>query len=318
VSDLRHYYRRVVLKKSQDGAIAASLFLAVILFGANNTGVKFMVAFWPPIALGSSRFFLAGLVLLAILRWTRLFGTSQALSPELKRRLWWRTGSSLALYIVAFNWSLRLTAVSHVALYMGAAPVWALVWEGPPRRSWKSVQRYGAAMLAFAGVLTLLWPILWHARAGWSGEILGLAASVLWTNFGRQCRAIGRDLSGAELTGQTFWRAAVLLSPWVLVELASTRLVWRWDLAFIQLFSILGGGVVAFALWSNALRHWKTSQVYLFNNLVPISTMAWAHFCLNEPMTETFWLAMSLIAAGVFLGQTNWQKLFGPCWVPAE
>ena len=310
--------RLVVEKKSHDFAIAGSLLLTVILFGANNTGIKFMVGFWPPITLGLTRFLLAGLILLGLLRWTRLVGASQPLADDLKRRLWWRTGLSMALYVVAFNWAVRLTAVSHVALYLGAAPVWALVWEGRPRKSWKSAQRYSAAALAFAGVLTLFWPILWHARVGWFGEIVGLASSILWTNFGRQCRAVGRDLPGAQLSGETFWRAAVLLTPLSLAELFAAPLVWRWDVALIQLYSILGGGVVAFALWTNALRHWKTSQVYLFNNLVPISTMTWAHFCLGEPITETFWLAMTLIGSGVLLGQANWQKLFGPRWVPAE
>lgn len=305
-------------KKSQDTTIAAGLLVSVICFGANNTGIKFMVAFWPPIAIGSSRFLLSGLLLLAMVRWTPFFGAPIPLSPEVRRRLWWRTGLGMALYVIAFNWSLRLTAVSHVALYLGAAPVWALVWEGRPRKSWKSVQRYSAAALAFAGVLSLLWPILWHGRVGWLGEILGLSSSVLWTNFGRQCRAIGRDLPAAELAGQTFWRTALLLAPLAVVELFSARLVWRWDGAFVQLFSIIGGGVVAFVLWNNALRYWKTSQVYLFNNLVPITTMTWAHFCLKEPITRTFWISMALIGTGVFLGQANWQKLFGPRWLPAE
>ena len=49
----------------------------------------------------------------------------------------------------------------------------------------------------------------------------------------------------------------------------------------------------------------------LFNNLIPLSTMTWAHFFLHEPVTPTFWAAMVLIVAGVVLGQANWTKLFG-------
>ena len=76
--------------------------------------------------------------------------------------------------------------------------------------------------------------------------------------------------------------------------------------------------MLAFALWNNALRHWKTSQVYLFNNLVPVSTMTWAHFCLDEPFTRTFWAAMLLIGTGVLIGQANLQKIFGARWLPSE
>ncbi len=44
----------------------------------------------------------------------------------------------------------------------------------------------------------------------------------------------------------------------------------------------------------------------LFNNLIPLSTMTWAHFWLGEPVTHTFWTAMALIVAGVALGQMKW------------
>jgi drug/metabolite transporter (DMT)-like permease len=217
---------------------------------------------------------------------------------------------SLAVYIAAFNWALKLTALSHVALYLGAAPVWALLWEERPRKSWKSAQRYGAAALAFCGVLVLLLPLLRtsHARSI-LGELLGLACGGLWTNYGVQCRALGRDLSGAEISAHTFVRAGLLLAPLAMIELSSAPIPWRPDLVLIQLFCVLGGGVAAFVLWNNALRHWKVSQVYLFNNFIPLSNMAWASACLGEPITGTFWVSMLLIAAGVFAGQVNWSRV---------
>jgi drug/metabolite transporter (DMT)-like permease len=257
-------------------------------------------------------------VFLALLRWTRLFGRSSALSAELKGRLWYRGGLSLAAYIVAFNWALKLTALSHVALYLGAAPVWALLWEAPPQWNWRSAQRYAAAALALGGVLMLFLPMLGQSSGRLSGEILGLACSILWTNFGVQCRGLGRDLTGAEISAHTFWRAGVLLAPLALAEVATTGLPWRASLVWAQLFCVLGGGVVAFALWNGALRHWKTSRVYLFNNLIPISNMAWAHACLGEPVTSTFWFAMTLIAAGLLLGEARWEKVFGALWPPSD
>lgn len=235
--------------------------MSVFLFGANNTGVKYMMRDWPPVTVGTTRFFLVAALLMALQRWTPLFGGTHPLTPELKRRLWRGSGLIMAVYIVAFNGSLKLTDVSHVAVYLGAAPVWALLWEGQPERHWKSAQRYGAAALAFSGVLVLLWPVLRHGSAKLPGEFLGLSASVLWAAFGRQCRALGRDLSSGEITAQTFWRSGVLLTPIALVEVCTVHIPWRADLAWIQLFCIVGGGVAAFGFWNNALRHWKTSQV---------------------------------------------------------
>jgi drug/metabolite transporter (DMT)-like permease len=229
-----------------------------------------------------------------------------------------RSGLSLAVYIVAFNWALKLTELSHVAIYLAAAPVWALLWEGRPEKNWKSLQRYGAAALAFSGVLVLFLPMLLHRTSGLLGEILGVACSVLWTNFGRQCRSLGPELSGMEISAHTFWRAALLLAPFSVVELAAHKMPWRTDLVLLQLFCVVGGSVVAFALWNHGLRHWQTSQVYLFSNLIPLSNMAWANVCLGEPITTRFWISMLLICAGVLLGQANWQRIFGRRWLPSD
>jgi drug/metabolite transporter (DMT)-like permease len=70
--------------------------------------------------------------------------------------------------------------------------------------------------------------------------------------------------------------------------------------------------VAAFALWNNALRRWPTSQVFLFNNLIPLSTMSWAHWCLGEQVTRTYFMAMGLIISAVVLSRLDLRKLLRP------
>lgn len=281
---------------------------AVFLWGGNNAGTKFVVSSWPPVWTGGSRFLCAGLLLLGLLRVAPWLGRRAVLTPELRRRLWFGSGLSLAAYIVTFNWAVRWTAVSHVALYLGASPVWALLWEGRPDLSGRTFRRYGAALLALIGVVVLFWPVLKAGGGDWRGEVLGLGASVLWTHYGRQCRALGSELSGAATSAHTMWRAGVWLMPLAVAEVARGGLIWRTDLALVQSYCIIAGGVAAFAIWSNALRHWPTSQVLLFNNLIPLSTMSWAHVWLGEPVTAAFWLAMALVVAGVVIGQAPWEN----------
>jgi drug/metabolite transporter (DMT)-like permease len=294
-----------------NAAIAGSLVLVSIMWGGNNAGTKWLVAFWPPVWTGGIRFILAGLLLLAVLRFTSWLGEYRPLTAPQRRQLWLRGGLCLAVYIVIFNWALRLTAASHVALYIGASPVWTLLWEERPQRTWASAQRYGAALLALGGVLVLFWPALQTAQMDLLGEILGLAASILWANFSHQMRILSANLSGAEVAAHTMWMSGLVLMPFALVEVATHSLAINSKTVGVMAFCVVFGGVIPYALWNNALRHWRTSQVVLFNNLLPLSTMTWAHFCLQEPITATFWAAMILIVAGVVLGQANWTKLFG-------
>ncbi|MDB6124540.1 MAG: multidrug transporter permease, partial [Pedosphaera sp.] len=190
------------------------------------------------------------------------------------REIWLYGGLSLAIYILAFNWAMQLTSASHVALYLGASPVWALVWEERPARSWRSLQRYGAALLAVSGVVVLVWPTLKLGTTHLYGELLGVTGSLMWANYGRQARRLTSRLSGAEVSAHTMWRAGVWLLPLAVGEIIYHHgLVWRTDLVLVQTYCFVGGGVCAYALWNNALTHWPTSRVFLFNNLIPLSTM---------------------------------------------
>ena len=125
-------------ENKNNASIAGGLLLVVFLWGGNNAGTKWLVGSWPPVCTGSMRFLCAGVILLAVLRFTCWLGEFQPLTRELRRQLWWRGGLSLAAYIVAFCWALRLTAASHVALYLGASPIWALLAEERPRRNLSS------------------------------------------------------------------------------------------------------------------------------------------------------------------------------------
>ena len=297
-------------EKKNDPAIAGSLLLVVLLWGGNNVGTKWLVAAWPPIWTGGCRFLFAGFILLAVLRCTRWLGTFQPLTRAQRGQLWLRGGLSLAAYIVAFCWALKLTAASHVALYIGASPVWALLVEERPRKNWSSFRRYGAALLALSGVLVLFWPALQTASFNLAGEFCGLLSSLLWANYNHQSRRLARNLSGLEVAANSMWMSGVWLLPLALIEIARHGLVLDAPHLGVQGLNILFGSVVPYALWNSALRHWQTSRVMLFNNVIPLSTAVWAHRCLGEPVTPTFCGAMILIVAGVLLGQMDWSKIF--------
>jgi drug/metabolite transporter (DMT)-like permease len=299
-----------VLEKKSNSAIAASLLLVVSLWGGNNVGTKWLVASWPPIWTGATRFLVAGFFLLAILRFTNWLGESKPLARESYRQLWFRGGLSLAVYVIAFAWALHLTAASHVALYLGASPIWALLWEERPRWNLSSARRYGAALLAVTGVLVLFWPVLKAGKqTNLLGELFGLAASITWANYNRQSRILSATIPGLEIAANSMWMSGAWLLPLGLIEVATRGFHCDAAHLWVQAFCIFFGGVVPYALWNSALRQWRTSRVMLFNNFIPLTTAAWAYFILGEPITSTFCAAMALIIAGVILGQADWPKV---------
>jgi len=298
-----------VSENKNNAAIAGGLLLVVFLWGGNNAGTKWLVASWPPVWTGSLRFLCAGIILLAVLRFTSWFGEFQPLTRELHRQLWLRGGLALAVYIVAFCWALRLTAASHVALYIGASPIWTLVAEERPRWNFTSLQRYAAALLAVAGVFVLFWPALHDGKSSLPGEVLGLAASLCWANYSWQARVLGQKIGGVEVAAHSMWMSGIWLLPFGIFEVATQGLVVDAPHLGVQALCVVFGSVIPYALWNSALRDWRTSRVMLFNNFIPVSTAAWVHFTFGEPITPTFCAAMILIVAGVLVGQMDWSKI---------
>lgn len=299
-----------MLDKRNNASIAGSLLLAVVFWGGNNAGTKWLVGSWPPVFTGVTRFLFAGIFLLAVLRFTRLLGEFQALTPVQRRQLWLRGGLSLAAYTVAFTWALRLTAASHVALYIGASPVWALLAEQRPQKNWASVRRYGAALLAVSGVFVLFWPALKNSSFNLAGECCGIGSSLLWANYNHQSRIMAQTIHGVEVAANSMWMSGVWLLPVAVLEVGMHGLVLDGPHIGIQALAVMFGGVVPYALWNSALRHWQTSRVMLFNNFIPLTTATWAHCTLGEPLTPTFFVAMVLVVLGVILGEMDWSKIF--------
>lgn len=299
------------MSKPNNTAITSGLLLVVFLWGGNNAGTKWLLIHgWTPVWTGGMRFLFAGLILLGVLRFTRWLGHFPALSRAQQRQLWLRGGLTLAAYGVVFCWALKLTAAAHVALYIGASPVWSLLMEERPRRSWASARRYGAALLALAGVIVLFWPALKTSSFNLAGEICGLVASFTWAFFNHQSRILSREISGLEVAANSMWMSGILLLPLALLEVWSHGVVLDAPHLGVQTLNILLGSAVAYGLWNTALRHWQTSRVMLFNNAIPLSTALWAHFCLGEEITSTFCVALVLIVAGVLVGQVDWAKIF--------
>ncbi len=281
------------------GLLAFSLLMVVIMWGGNNAGTKWLLAAWPPVFTGCLRFAVGGLILLAVLRFTNWLGQFEKLTPELRRELWLRGGLSLAAYTIAFNWALRLIPASHVALYLGASPVWALLAEQGPRRTWVSVRRYTAALIAVSGVLVLFWPALHtHGTTSLAGELCALGSSFLWAFYSRQSRWLSARVNSLEVAANSMWMAGVILIPLGLWEIASHGLLLSPARIGVMSLCIVFGGVIPYAFWNNALRRWPASRVLLFNNLIPITTCIWVHFTLDEAITPTFYVADGLDPSG--------------------
>lgn len=278
----------------------------MVFWGGNNVAVKHMVSSgWPPVWIGCSRMGLCAVLLFALMRWTPWFGKWRPIDPALNGALWWRGGLSLAIYVVVFTCAIQYTSVARVAVFLGASPVWMLLMEGRGPSGLQVTRRYLAALVALSGVVILFWPQLKGGQANWLGDGLGFLSGILWAGYCRLCGAFQGRLTGSEITAQTMWRASALLAPFALWELFQKPLPFEPTLIGLQIYCAVFGGVLAFGIWHSALLRWPPGRVFLFNNIIPLTTMLFAWRFLGEKVSGTFLIAMTLVVVGVILGQTG-------------
>lgn len=280
---------------------------AIILWGGNNVFIKLLLKSWPPLFTGSTRFLIGGTVLAACIRWIPALRPKTYPTTEQRRDLWWRGAVILAFYNLACNWCLLYIPASHFALHLAASPVWALIWEEGLRIRRHAVPRYLAAGLTVAGVAVLLYPAL-IGGGHWFGELLAMAAGLLWTAYNRECRRLSQGMSGLVVTSGTVWRAGVLMALPAAIEVA-IRPSFSITAATLglQAYSIVAGSIAAYACWNWALTHWPVSRVALWGNLIPLTTMACGAWLIGEKLSPSSGLALGLILGGVVLGQTRFK-----------
>jgi len=295
--------------RRQNLFVATSLVLATIVWGANNTTIGYLVRDWPVLWTTGTRLLGAGILLLGLLRWTKIFGKPQAVPADVHRRLWLRGAPLFVGWAAGFSWAVTMTPVSHASLYLAASPVWGLLLEERPRLNRESLRKYFAALLALAGIVILFLPKL-NAAAdhSWLGDIIAFCASWSWTIYSRESREMAGRISGMLYTAHTAWRAGLLLLPFVIWEITKNPPALKSHLIGWQMFSIFAGTIVGLGIWNHVLRYWPASRALLFNNLIPVFAMLWAWQCIGEKITATFWPAMALVVAGVFIGLAPWRK----------
>ena len=187
--------------------IATSLVLATVVWGANNTTIGYIVRDWPVLWTTGTRLIFAGLLLMAVLRWTRIFGEPKPVPTDIEARLWWRGGLLFIGWTAGFwAWAVTYTPVAHASLYLAASPIWGLLLEERPKFQRDSIRKYFAALLALLGIIILFWPKL-HADAGtgnsWIGDLIAFGASWSWTLYSRESRYLSSRVGAMEYTAQT-------------------------------------------------------------------------------------------------------------------
>ncbi len=195
----------------------------------------------------------------------------------------------------------RWAPAAHIGVVLaGSVPLFTVVaaWalRGERIGRWRAL---GLACIT-CGMLVFAQGSLGDASSSWRGDILFVAAAVLWAAYSLSFK----------LCGMTPWQGAafvngcstVLLLP-LLIGFGLPKLVsapWH-DIAIQALAQGLIAGVLGVVVYTATIARLGASSASLTLALVPVVTTLGAAWMLHEPITSATLFALALVVPGVAL-----------------
>ena len=272
------------------GAVALVLF--AFNLGFNQVVIKVSTGGFNPVFLAGLRS-LGAVALLLI--WMRLRGVSLSL-PRSALMGGLAAGAFFTLEFVCLFLALDLTTVSRASILLYSMPVWL----GIAAHLWLPGERLLGMGLAMAGVALAL-SDGGAEGANWLGDLLALLAALCWAGIALCVRItpLSKVPPAQQLMMQLIISAPVLLllAPLFGPLLREIEPVHLAGLAY-QIIAVASFGFLA---WFWLLTVYPAASVASFSFLSPVFAVLLGWLILSEEIGLTVWLALLLVAAGIYL-----------------
>ena len=290
-------------RKAHLDALAIALLIACCAFwGFQQILIKFAVKEIPPLWQASLRMWGATALLWVWCAWrgVPLFQRDGTLRAGLLAGLLF-AGEFCFIYL-----GLMHTSASRLTVFLYTSPfvVAILLPRVVPGERLRRLQWIGL-VIAFSAVAIAFSEGFLHTSpvvGQWRGDLMGLAAGILWGLTTLTIRASRLTSASAEKT--LFYQLAVtaLVAPLLSLALGEAWGLRYGGLAWGSL--VLQTAVGAFAsylTWMWMLRHYPATQMATFTFLTPVFALVFGIVLLGEPLTPQLMVALAGVALGIVL-----------------
>ncbi len=281
----------------------ANLFIIYIAWGSTYLAIRVAVrdgSGIEPFMLGATRTLVAGSFLVAmtaLLRWRLKPSRQELFVLATSGLLLWLGGNGLV------NYAEQYIDSGLAALLVGTMPIMVAGMEAIIDRRMPSPLLAGSLLLGFAGLATLVWPVL---RQGAEGDVKAVIAMVVGPlSWGAGSILLARrpvnmspfTISGyQQLFGSVFfWLVALALGEPLMNPTPEAWAAWG--------YLLVVGSIVAISAYMNALKLLPTSLVMTYPYVNPVIAVFLGWFLLHEGIswwTITGAAMVMLGVAGVF------------------
>jgi len=293
-------------------SLLVAAFAAVYLvWGSTYLAIRVAVESLPPFLMAATRFFVAGSILLLVLR---------SLGSPWPTRRHWINGAGIGTLLLlggagTVGWAEQTVASGLAALIVATTPLWFVILEWlPPWRRRPAASTLVGLAIGFCGVALLVAPMKTgnlatdaaQPASSIGGIIALLFACLSWATGSLIQRRLNQHASPwMNAAVQMICGSAALLlaatisGEWDRLQLDS--LPWRSTAALAYL--IVFGSWIGFGAYVWLLKHSTPARVSTYAYVNPLIAVWLGWFFLNEPVTARIAWAATVIVGGVLIVQ---------------
>ena len=280
------------------GKALIAYLVVCIFWGSTYLAIKIGVTELPPFLFAGLRFFVAGLILLALAR---------ALGDPLPRRSDWRTLTIVGVLLLAGGnafvvWSEQYVASGIASIFVVTVAMWtalfdALIPGGSGDLNWRVI---AGLMLGFLGTLLLVGAtpaeILAADKRGPIALTFASASWALGSVYAKRHPTQASPYMGAAFQ-MIVGGGAVAIVGTLLGEWQSWHLTGRaiGAIAYLVVF----GSILGYSAYSYALRHASATIVGTYAYVNPVIAVLLGWLLLHEPIQARTFIAMGMILVAV-------------------
>ena len=208
------------------------------------------------------------------------------------------------LYFLAENTALQMTQATNVSILVSTAPILsALLLRFFGENEKLTHRKVFGFVIAFLGVMLVVFNGVFVLKLNPVGDVLALAAALLWAIYGFLARRMLEKLDSSLVTRKLMFYGFLSTTPLLLCEAREIPL--QFTLAFGDVCSLLYLGLicsaVCYLLWNRAIYQIGALRTNLYVYFVPLITMLASAVFLKENITATGFIGIVLVIGGMVL-----------------
>lgn len=279
------------------GSISLTVFLCM-LFGANAVAIKISLQGLGVFSTLCVRFCIAATVLFC---WSRWRGKPLYLQPGKIIHLW-ILSLIFFVQIAGVYHGQHLTTASHGTLITNVLPFVVMILAHfflPNDRI--NLRKVMGLILAFAGVTFLLLDKTGGGTASLKGDLIILAAMLLWGGNVVYIKRIIADYTPLQITLYPMFFSIPLFFIGALVWDEKVIKFLNPEVITAVLYQSLVTASFGFVMWNTLIQKYGATTLHSFIFIIPISGVFFGILLLGEPLTSHLLGAICLVTAGLVL-----------------